>query len=104
MKRITKSDIEPAFRAWVYLMDGRIAASYNDVGGYSLTHSTVYGGWSIEQITNGTGGVRQVHYGRMPGRQFLDALQLAIASLRDYQNSRSYAEKLMADSQRVATA
>jgi hypothetical protein len=90
--RTTKKEIESAFRVWLGAIGGKHATSYSDVGGYSLDHNTVYGGWRIEQITTDGGGVREVNYGRMSNAEFKHALNLASESVREYKTNLGEAQ------------
>jgi hypothetical protein len=46
------------FAVFVKQIGGHIATDYNDVGGYRLDYAAPYGGYNVEQISNGGGGVR----------------------------------------------
>ena len=85
----TKKEIESAFRVWLGAIGGHHATSYGDIGGYSLDHNSVYGGWRIEQIQTDGGGIREINYGRMPSGEFKHALNLASESVREYRNNQT---------------
>jgi hypothetical protein len=73
--RTTRKQIEAKFRNVIEAAGGRVATSYNDVGGFALDHNSVYGGWRIVQITNEAGGERDLCH-RMQGSNFWQALDL----------------------------
>ena len=79
--RTTRKMIEAKFRNVVEFAGGRVATSYNDIGGFQLDHNSVYGGWRIEQITSEGGGVNTITHTRLPGGQFWAALDLFGAML-----------------------
>jgi len=57
MERITKSDLDGAFRGWVAAIGAHVADSYDDAGGMQLAQQ--HGRWVIEQILNDEG---VIHY------------------------------------------
>lgn len=56
MARITQKELNGAFDLFLRTIDGRRAASYKDVGGYSLDHINSQG-WQIQRVVNEHGGV-----------------------------------------------
>lgn len=79
--RTTKHEIAGVFGLWVKAVGGRVAASYNDVGGYRLDHAACYGGYRIERIETESGGVSDVFTVRLPAGEFVTALRMAMRSL-----------------------
>lgn len=55
MERITKFQMESAFKALIKELGGKVAERYDDHGAYTLDHS--YGGYQIERICDDSTGV-----------------------------------------------
>ena len=78
--RTTKGKVESAFKYFIQAIGGRIAARFDDHGGYVLVHGL--GGYVIEQIAENSTGVNQPFGSqRMKAEAFYDACWLAIRAI-----------------------
>jgi hypothetical protein len=90
MERTTRKHVEGIFEIWVKSIGGKLANSYNDVGGYRLDYNGIYGGFKVEQIHNENGGVSDNVFScyRMKASEMYRALYAAIESIRQYELNR----------------
>lgn len=80
--RITKSQIKSMFALFLKSIGGRPAQEYNDVGGYLLDYNPVYGGYSIERISNQAGGVSEPFgASKMKPQEFWYAMRFAMDAI-----------------------
>ena len=82
MTRITKANVEAAFKALCKELGKRAATSWNDVGAWRLDHVASYGGYVIEEIINEHGAVdHPINSVRMKGNEFYDTVWFALRLL-----------------------
>src|SRR6185295_8196838 len=80
--RISRICLSVMFSRYVKAIGGHVADSYNDVGGFTLDHNSVYGGWLIEQIGCENGSVNHPFGSRrMKIGELYEALSFAIYSI-----------------------
>jgi hypothetical protein len=85
MTRYTEKDAKTCFVRITAMQGKRIAKSWNEVGAWQLDCNTTYGGCSIEQIANKSGGVHTVT-NRLPPKQFCEAVWFAEGINRKHQD------------------
>lgn len=82
--RTTKVEVIAVFKLWVAAINGDVGVMYNNVGGYQLDHSSVYGGYVISRICNPQGGVSHpLGNNRLPAYYFVQALRMSMRSLEE---------------------
>lgn len=82
MATVSKKLVENKFKRFVQALGGKVATAWNDVGAFALDHNSVYGGYTVVQIVNASGGVSSPFgYHRMKASQFVDALDFATQAL-----------------------
>jgi len=59
MARTSAANVKGLFEHLVRALNGHMATSYNDVGGWRLDYNPVYGGYNIERIATKSGAVEQ---------------------------------------------
>jgi len=81
--RYTRKQIEAYFTRFVKTIGGKVATSYNDVGGYILDYNANYDGYQIAQIENIHGGQRLSFLGgqRFKAAQFVTIICFAIDAI-----------------------
>lgn len=81
--RYTRRDAQAAFARLLLACGKREAASYKDVGGWTLDHNSVYGGYVVEQVVSERGGITQPFGGqRRAAREFCDTVRFATDAIR----------------------
>lgn len=78
MATTSKKQVENKFKFFIEAIGGKVASSYNDVGGYRLDYASCYGGYNIEQISNDSGAVSHPFgCARKKAGEFWDTLDFA---------------------------
>jgi hypothetical protein len=57
--RYTKKDADKCLVRLAHAMGGRVAKSFDDVGGLRIDYEPIYGGVNVEEISNKSGGISQ---------------------------------------------
>ena len=82
MTRTTKREVNGAFEALLRAIKGRKAESWNDVGGYDLTHNGTYGGYVIERVHDVHGSItRPFGDQHRPAGEMYSALWFAVGAI-----------------------
>jgi hypothetical protein len=85
--RYTKRDAQAAFARLLLACSRREAASYQDVGSWTLDHNGIYGGYLVNEIFNEQGAITcPFGYQRRTAREFCDAVNFATRAI-DIRNS-----------------
>ena len=80
--RTGKKYVEAVFKRFCEAMGKHVAEDYKDVGGYSLDHNSIYGGYVIEEIHGASGGVdHPFGSNRMKAGAFTDAMHFAMRAI-----------------------
>lgn len=91
MERVTRKDVEAAFRLLVNQLGGHVAQRYDDVDGFVLDYAGMYGGYLIEQVHQGTVGhgvTRPFGNYRRKAREMYLALHFGLDVLRFEQQQK----------------
>lgn len=77
-ERTTKAEVNAVFARFVKAIGGRVAESYNDIGGYGIDYNPTYGGYHVYRVDNAAGG-QNLPFGsrRMKPGEFVDCLRFA---------------------------
>jgi hypothetical protein len=66
----------------------RVALNYHEVGSWSLSYNSTYGGWIIEEMQNERGGISHpMTSDRRSASEFINSISFAMSAL--YQKERS---------------
>lgn len=89
MAAIKRKDIENNFKWFVDAIGGKMASSWNDIGGYAINHNSTYGGYQIVQISNASGGQHEP-FGSMrrKGQDFVDTLHFAVRAVEEAKRNK----------------
>lgn len=90
--RYTKRDAQGAFARLLLACRKHEATSYKNVGGWTLDHNGVYGGYVVQEIVNEGGGVAcPFGYQRRTAREFCDAVLFAThaVGIREFWNRKN---------------
>jgi hypothetical protein len=86
--RVTEKQVRETFARFAKVFGLKLATSYNDVGGYALSHAPMYGGWNIEQVMNDAGAItKPFGMTRVSSREFVEAMRFAMTA--KYESARS---------------
>jgi hypothetical protein len=91
-ERYTRRDAEAAFARLLLACRKREATSCKDVGGWTLDHNGIYGGYVVQEIHNENGAITQPFgYQRRTAREFCDAVNFAThaVSIREFWNRKN---------------
>lgn len=80
--RYTRRDAQAAFERLMAACGARPAASYDDVGGWTLDYAACYGGYVVQAIFNERGAIAQPFgWSRRSARDFCRAVGFAVAAV-----------------------
>ncbi len=81
--------IESLFKYFIESIGGKMASSWNDVGGYAINYNANYGGYQIVRISNSSGGVSEPFgSARMKAGAFEDALRFGTRAIEEYKRNK----------------